>query len=220
MAVADFERAVEPRARPRSRLRSGLAALGAFGLAALALGVLMLSKELLTVREFWFMVHLSFGILIVHAFAGGLGTLLSTKDTPLRELVRVTTTITMALIAWLTVVSGTWMVYPGYRAKPVQGQPLESYPKEDLLAQGELGFWHNFGMEWKEHIGWLTPFLATAVAFCVLRYGRQVMREPRIRRALTSLFVIAFAAAVVAAILGAAINAVAPNEFLNDSRIV
>jgi hypothetical protein len=196
MAVADFERAVEPRARPRSRLRSGLAALGAFGLAALALGVLMLSKELLTVREFWFMVHLSFGILIVHAFAGGLGTLLSTKDTPLRELVRVTTTITMALIAWLTVVSGTWMVYPGYRAKPVQGQPLESYPKEDLLAQ------------------------ATAVAFCVLRYGRQVMREPRIRRALTSLFVIAFAAAVVAAILGAAINAVAPNEFLNDSRIV
>lgn len=25
--------------------------------------------------------------------------------------------------------------------------------------------WHDFGMEWKEHVGWLVPLLLTAVAF-------------------------------------------------------
>lgn len=195
----------------------GLATVAAIGLAALAVGAALVSAGLLTTREFWFMVHLSFGVVTVHAFAGGLGSLLSSKATPFREAVRVTSTITMAVIAWLTVISGTWMVYPGYRAKPPGEQPLDAYPKEALLAQGDLGFWHTFGMEWKEHIGWLTPFLATAVAYCILRYGRVVTRDPQIRRALTSIFVIAFAAMLVAGVLGAVINAVAPNEFLDLS---
>ncbi len=47
-------------------------------------------------------------------------------------------------------------------------------------------------MDWKEHVGWLSPILATAVAFVVVRYGprlAQPQEEQRsMRRMLTVLF--------------------------------
>ena len=35
-------------------------------------------------------------------------------------------------------------------------------------------------MEWKEHIAWMAPFLATSVAFVILYYGIQLIRHPPI----------------------------------------
>jgi hypothetical protein len=65
-------------------------------------------------------------------------------------------------------------------------------------------------MEWKEHVAWIAPFLATAVAFAVFYYGVQLARRGDIRRALMVLFTLAFAAAGVAGLFGAFITKAAP----------
>jgi hypothetical protein len=31
--------------------------------------------------------------------------------------------------------------------------------------------WHTFGMEWKEHVAWIAPILATVAAGLVVYYG-------------------------------------------------
>ena len=68
------------------------------------------------------------------------------------------------------------------------------------------------GMEWKEHIAWFTPILATAVAFVVTRYGGRLVQEARLRRALLILFSVAFFCAAVAGAFGALINKAAPTR--------
>jgi hypothetical protein len=65
-------------------------------------------------------------------------------------------------------------------------------------------------MEWKEHMAWLSPMLATAVAFIVLYYGDQLIRHRRVRRTAITLFVLAFAFAAMAGAFGAFITKVAP----------
>jgi hypothetical protein len=169
-----------------------------------------------TVREFWFLVHLGLGVMWVHAFAGGIAGLVGRRTSRLKELVRMASTVGMALIAWLAVITGTYLVYPGYRAEPpAAATDLSAYPREALLADDDVAAWHTFGMEWKEHVSWLTPFLATAIAFIVLQYGARVTTDPRMRKALAGLFLVAAGGALVAAAFGAAINAIAPNEFLD-----
>jgi hypothetical protein len=44
-------------------------------------------------------------------------------------------------------------------------------------------------MEWKEHIAWLSPILATTVAFIVVYYGTQLIRHNRVRRTAIGLYV-------------------------------
>ena len=100
-------------------------------------------------------------------------------------------------------------------ATPVGGaslEDLELYAKRArrTLADPTKAEWHNFGMEWKEHVAWIAPILATAVAFVVLYYGVRLAREQGMRRVLMALFVLAFAAAAVAGLFGAFINKVAP----------
>jgi hypothetical protein len=205
----------------RDALRDLALVLAGAALALLAVWAVASAGRLFTNREFGFLVHLAFGIVIVHFFAGGLAALVGRAASRVKETVRVLTAVGMAVVAWLTVISGTWMVYPGYRAEPPAGTTdLSPYPKYALEEAGDLAFWHTFGMEWKEHVGWLTPFLATAVAFAVLRYGDLVSSEAAVRRAVTGLFVLAFLAAVVAAALGAIINTVAPNDFLDVASAV
>jgi len=113
-------------------------------------------------------------------------------------------------MAWLTVITGTYIVYPWYRAKPPTGADLKQFPRYYLLANPDLAEWHKFGMEWKEHVAWLSPILATAVAYVVIRYGSKLAHEEKIRQALIVLFLIAFLAAGVAGLFGAFINKVAP----------
>lgn len=48
------------------------------------------------------------------------------------------------------------------------------------------------------------------MAFAVIYYGPRLVKEPGMRRALTVLFVIAFAAAGIAGLFGAFINKMAP----------
>jgi hypothetical protein len=94
-----------------------------------------------------------------------LGTLCTTRDSRLKERVRKLSTASMAVVAWLASLTGTWFVYAGYRVHAPAGADLSMYPRQYLLRSPHLRFWETFAMEWKMHVGWITPFLATAVAF-------------------------------------------------------
>jgi hypothetical protein len=166
----------------------------------------------LTSREFWTVIHgMLLGSLYLLAFGGGFAGLWSLKrelvtDAGLTERIRrmYWGVGVMAGTAWLTVIVGTYVVYPWYRAK------LPTSPRSQLLASAEKATWHNFGMEWKEHVAFLAPILATVVAYVVIRYGRELVNMQRTRRALLAMFALAFAAAAVAGLFGAFINKMAP----------
>lgn len=165
----------------------------------------------LTFREGWTVVHGMFlGALFLLAFSGGLAGLWSYRS----ELVTAgglaeriqrlrLGTVAMAALAWLTVVTGTFVVYPWYR------DPAPDSPRSIIRANPATEQWHSFGMEVKEHIAWLSPLLATAVVFIVLYYGAQLARHDRLRNVTIWAFVGAFAAAAIAGLFGALITKVA-----------
>jgi hypothetical protein len=128
----------------------------------------------------------------------------------------------MAIVAWLTVITGTWIVYPWYREK-LAGEDLsgcegvgvptdECSPRDFLLSNvsGNTEDWHKFGMEWKEHIAWIAPMLATTAAFLTLYYGASLARNRYVRRVVIATFVGAFVTAAIAGLYGALITKVAP----------
>ncbi|MDZ4720879.1 MAG: hypothetical protein SH847_20675 [Roseiflexaceae bacterium] len=172
----------------------------------------------LTNREFWGLVHgMGFGALFLLAFAGGLAGLYSLRPelltvTGLRERLPrlVSGTWLMAIAAWGTVITGTFIVYPWYRAAAPKGADLTAYPRSFLLANPSLAEWHTFGMEWKEHVAWFAPILATVVAYIVLRYGKDLAEMPFLRKVLMVAFVLAFGAAAIAGLMGALITKAAP----------
>ena len=175
----------------------------------------------LTDRETWGLIHgVGLGALFLLAFAGGLAGIYSLRPSWLthtglsERIARLNIgTTAMAVIAWLTVITGTWIVYPWYRAAPPQGtsgEALADFPRSFLLANPNLAGWHNFGMEWKEHIAWIAPILATAVAYVVIRYGLRLANMPKVRQALLTIFIVSFAAAGVAGLFGALITKAAP----------
>lgn len=172
----------------------------------------------ISAREFWTVIHgMGVGTIFLLAFAGGLAGLWSLRPewvtaAGIQERLRrlYAGTWVMAIVAWLTVITGTYIVYPWYRAKPPAGADLSQFPRSYLLANPDLVAWHTFGMEWKEHVAWLSPILATAVAYVVVRYGPKLAEEPKIRQALIVLFTLAFFAAGVAGLFGAFINKMAP----------
>jgi hypothetical protein len=178
----------------------------------------------LTEREIFTVLHgLVLGTLFLLAFGGGFAGLWSLRGNLVTEegveertpRLLVGTTL-MAIVAWLTVITGTFIAYPWYRAVPPQGTDLKDpaalvdFPRYLLLAQEKTAGWHEFGMEWKEHVAWLAPFLATAVAFAVAYYGVQLIRRGDIRRAVMVFFVLAFVAAGIAGLFGAFITKAAP----------
>lgn len=163
-------------------------------------------------RETWTLIHgMVLGALFLLGFAGGLEGLYSlrpqllsaegVRDRSRRLQVGV---VTMAVAAWATVLTGTWIVYPWYR------EAVPSSPRSVLLANPNLKDWHEFGMEWKEHVAWISPILATVVAFIVVYYGTSLIRHDRVRRTALVLFVLAFGLAAVAGLFGALITKAAP----------
>jgi hypothetical protein len=184
-------------------------------------------------REFWTVFHgLGLGTLFLIAFAGGLAGLWSLRPGHLttvgirERMPRLYVGLwVMAGTAWLTVITGTWVVYPWYREQlsPVGDDefagcaeallPSATCSPRDFLrsnVSGDTAFWHTFGMEWKEHIAWAAPFLATAVAFIVVYYGPRLIQRPWLRMATIVMLVGAFAAAVVGGAFGAFLNKYAP----------
>jgi hypothetical protein len=173
----------------------------------------------LTYREVWGTLHgLIFGGIFLLAFSGGLFALYSlrpewlTTDGINEKISKLKLWVwSMAAIVWATVLSGTYIVYPWYRANPPEGTAdLSAYPRSLLLSDPSTAGWHKFGMEWKEHVAWVAPIAATVVAYVVATYGLQMIKEPKIRKALTNFFVVAFVSAAIAGVLGAFITKAAP----------
>jgi hypothetical protein len=117
----------------------------------------------------------------------------------------------MALLAWLTVLLGAYVVYPWYRAHPPAGlTDLSNYPQRLLMSSPATLQWHDIGMEWKEHIAWFAPISLTAATYLVARYGAHLHDMRPVRRALIGLIALAFASAGVAGFFGAMLNKYAP----------
>ena len=165
-----------------------------------------------TYREWWTLIHgMVLGAVFLLAFGGGLAGLWSLREnlvTPEGVVERMRRlkvgVVAMAVAAWGTVITGTWIVYPWYR------EDVPESARSQLLADPDRMDWHKFGMEWKEHIAWISPMLATVVAFIVLYYGTNLIRHDRVRKTAITLFVLAFAFAAVAGALGAFITKVEP----------
>lgn len=184
----------------------------------------------LTSRETWAVIHgLVLGTLYLLAFGGALAGLWSLRPglittAGIQERMRrlYVGFGAMAVTAWLTVITGTWITYPWYRESlagddfaACAGLELPSRacsPRDFLLSDvsGDTTDWHHFGMEWKEHVAWAAPFLATSAFLLVLYYGPRLMSRSWLRTAVIVMIVGGFGAAVVGGAFGAFINKIAP----------
>lgn len=119
--------------------------------------------------------------------------------------------LVMTVLAWLTVLSGAYIIYPWYRAVAPPGTAdLSAYPQLFLKAHPNTIGWHSLGMEWKEHVAWLAPVAITMVTAVYLHYGQQLRSHVALRRAVLTFVGVAFFAAAVAGFSGAMINKYAP----------
>jgi hypothetical protein len=121
--------------------------------------------------------------------------------------------VAIALLLWMTVVTGTYIIFPPYRASPPAGMTeLTQYPRSLLLSSPDTAWLHAFAMECKEHMPWIAAMLATAVAFVTVRFPRMLLTDPSMRRMAIALLAICFALASFTGLMGTLINKVAPLE--------
>jgi hypothetical protein len=119
--------------------------------------------------------------------------------------------VSMVVLLWVSVLMGTYRVFPLYRATPPDGTlSLSQYPRALLLAGPDTRWLHAFAMEIKEHMPWIASMLATAVAFIATRYRTTLLADTALRRVTTALLAAAFAIVSFVALLGVFINKVAP----------
>ena len=119
--------------------------------------------------------------------------------------------ITMVVLAWAAVLTGSYVIYPWYRVTPPPGTTdLAMYPQRLLMANPSTIGWHSLGMEWKEHIAWFVPISITMVAFVFIRYGSELKKHRQLRSAVIGFALVSFFAAGVAGFFGAMINKYAP----------
>jgi hypothetical protein len=172
----------------------------------------------ITTHDLMTVLHgMGFGALFMLAFSGAVIELyrISAPGVPAQMSAREQTALgfyllAMVILAWLTVFSGAYVVYPWYRAVPPAGvTDLANYPRRLLLSTGQTSEWHNIGMEWKEHVSWLAPIAMTMVAYVTWKYGRSIQHR-RLRIGVLGFTAAAFLATAVAGAFGAFLNKYAP----------
>ncbi len=175
----------------------------------------------ITTRSLWTLIHgMGFGALYLMACSGALVELYRRYRSPLGAEIKSTDErflgiylTVMAALAWLTVLTGAYVIYPWYRAVPPPGTAnLAAFPQRLLLASPATSEWHSFGMEWKEHVAWLVPISITMAAAVFSRYGRGLRVQPELRTAVLGFVWVSLLAAGVAGVFGAMINKNAPVE--------
>jgi len=119
--------------------------------------------------------------------------------------------IVTAGLGWAAVLLGAYIVYPWYRAIPPAGVTnLAGYPQRLLLASTTTSGWHELGMEWKEHVGWLAPIAITMVAYVLTKHRLAMKRHPPVRTAVLVFALVALLAGSIAGFFGALIDDHAP----------
>lgn len=121
--------------------------------------------------------------------------------------------IAIAVLLWLSVLVGTYVIFPQYRATPPDGVgALAAYPRALLMSNPDTRWLHTFAMEIKEHVPWIAAMLATATAFVGVRYRSTLLADAALRRMTASLLTIGFALVSFVALLGVFVNKIAPLE--------
>jgi hypothetical protein len=170
-------------------------------------------------REAWTLIHgMIFGIIFLLGSSGAMYALHSLRQSPQSQqgLARHARNLkiflwVLAVCVWAAVLTGTYIVYPWYRATPPPGAyDLSAYPRYFLLSSATTEGWHEFGMEWKEHVAFLAPIAATVCAYAASYFGPRLAQRPQERRAIMVFFIVAFATAAAAGLFGALITRVAP----------
>ena len=175
----------------------------------------------ISVRSLWTLIHgMGFGALYLLACSGALielwrryspraDALPAARD---ESFMRVYLAM-MAVLAWVAVLTGTYVIYPWYRAAPPPGTTdLAGFPQRLLMASPTTGAWHSIGMEWKEHVAWLVPISITMAAAVFFQYGRNLRRHAPLRSAVLCFTLVSFLAARVAGFFGAMLVKHAPVE--------
>lgn len=172
-----------------------------------------------TERGLWTLIHgMGFGGLYLMACSGAIVELWrryspsvpGDADTGDERFLRIYFVV-MAALAWLTVLSGTYIVYPWYRATPSTGTTdLTGYPQRLLLSNPATAGLHSVGMEWKEHVAWIAPMAITMATAVFFRYGRSLTRQALLRNAVLGFVFASLFAAGVAGFFGAEIEDHAP----------
>ena len=169
-------------------------------------------------RSLWTMFHgivLSGGALIVLVVAIHALRLLApvngdaVPDRNAKAVVHLTTVA--AVLLWLAVLGGTYIVFPMYRAAPPEGvTALADYPRALLLSNPDTAWLHGFGMEVKEHVPWIAAMMVTAAAFLVRRHPAAVLSDAGLRRATGTMLSVSLVMVLFVALLGMFVNKVAP----------
>ncbi len=183
----------------------------------------------LTTRSLWTMIHgMGFGALYLMACSGALVELHRRYISPLKPAIevederflRIYLTV-MAVLAWLTVLTGAYIIYPWYRAVPPAGTTsLAAFPQRLLMSSPSTVAWHSIGMEWKEHVAWFVPISITMAAAVFARHGRNLKVQPELRAAVLGFVWISLFAAGIAGFFGAMLNKNAPVEGGSTIHIV
>jgi hypothetical protein len=173
----------------------------------------------ITTRSLWTLVHgMGFGALYLLACSGAIVLLYLRTSTdgqthalPGGDRFLGLYLTAMAALAWLTVLSGTYIIYPWYRAAaPAGATNLAPYPRALLLSHPATRQWHLIGMEWKEHVAWLVPIAITMAAFIAIKYARDLKNHPQLRNALYGFVITSLFAAGIAGFFGAMLDKNAP----------
>jgi len=142
----------------------------------------------ITTHSLWTLVHgMGFGTLYLLAGSGALTLiyLRSSADRPAYALSGDDRFLgvyfaTMATLAWFAVLSGTYIIYPWYRAAtPVGATSLAAFPRALLLSHPSTRQWHLIGMEWKEHVAWIVPIAITMAAYLAIKYAGDIRNHPK-----------------------------------------
>jgi hypothetical protein len=149
----------------------------------------------ITSRSFWTLLHgMGFGALYLLACSGALVEfyrrfIARNHSAPQPESPFLKSwLILMSFFAWLAVLTGTYLVYPWYRASPPPGTiDLTAYPQRLLV-----------------------PITITMAAGVVARYGSDLRHHPRLRSAVLAMVLVSFLSAGLAGFWGAMINKFAP----------
>jgi len=175
----------------------------------------------ITTRSLWTLIHgMGFGALYLMACSGALVELYRRfcprAQTPVtggdEKFLSIYLTV-MAVLAWITVLTGAYIIYPWYRAIPPPGTAnLAAFPQRLLLSSPATSAWHSFGMEWKEHVAWLVPISITMAAAVFSQYRRSLRVHPELRAAVLAFVWTSLLAAGIAGFFGAMLNKNAPVE--------
>lgn len=116
-----------------------------------------------------------------------------------------------AALLWMTVLGGTYIVFPIYRAPPPEGvTALAAYPRAFVLSDPGTAWLHSLGMEIKEHVPWMVAMIVTGVAYVAARARERLWGDRELHGTVTVLVAVCLALVSIASLLGVFVNKVAP----------